>query len=277
MRRSMIAVMALICGGLLWGAPVGASTAAAAGFGGPMVHPAGSGTSSPGLPTISLNWSGYAVTSNKQFNYVHSEFVQPAIVCPGVRNQWTSNWVGLDGFNTGTVEQDGTSAFCGGPNSTTPIYEAWYEMFPAGSVNVFRVHPGDVIDATASYSAGKFTLTISDLSIGKSTTHTGACGSCQRASAEWIVERPALCNNTFTKCFLTALADFRSSTMIGAVARVDGGSAKPITGFTNYSIDMVQPLQRGFISLDGVGPFRPGIDAFTTTWQRAGTIVPITL
>ena len=91
------------------------------------------------------------------------------------------------------------------------------------------------------------------------------------------MERPALCNNSFTKCFLTALADFRTSTMIGAVARVDGGSAKPITGFTNYSIDMIQPLPRGFISLDGVGPFRTGTDAFTTTWQRAGTIVPITL
>jgi Peptidase A4 family len=148
---------------------------------------------------------------------------------------------------------------------------------PAGSVNVFRVHPGDVIDATESYSAGKFTLTISDLSIGKSTTHTAGCGSCQRASAEWIIERPELCNNSFTKCFLTALADFRTSTMAGAVARVDGGSAKPITGFTNYSIDMIQPLQRGFISLDGVGPVRTGADAFTTTWQRAGTIVPIPL
>ena len=40
---------------------------------------------------------------------------------------------------------------------------------------------------------------------------------------------------------------------------------------------MIQPLPRGFISLDGVGPFRTGTGAFTTTWQRAGTIVPITL
>ena len=97
---------------------------------------------------------------------------------------------------------------------------------------------GDVIDATASFSAGGSWTPdqISDLSIGKSTTHTAACGSCARASAEWIVERPALGNNSFTKCFLTALADFRTSTMIGAVARVDGGSARPITGFTNYSI-----------------------------------------
>ena len=56
----------------------------------------------PVVPTISENWSGYAATSGKKFNYVHSTFVQPAITCPGVKNEWTSNWVGLDGFDNAT-------------------------------------------------------------------------------------------------------------------------------------------------------------------------------
>ena len=189
--------------------------------GGPIVRAVAPGNSS--IPTISLNWSGYAATSAKKFTYVHSTFVQPAITCPGVKNEWTSNWVGLDGFNNATVEQDGTFAHCGGPQSTAPVYQAWYEMYPAGSVNVFRVQPGDVIDTSVTYTHGKFSLTVSDLTTGKTATDVAACASCQRASAEWIIERPALCNNALTKCFLTRLADFGTSTMGGTEAQVAGG------------------------------------------------------
>ena len=110
-----------------------------------MIRAVQHGVSNAGVPTISENWSGYAVTSTKKFNYVSAEFVQPAVTCPGVKKQYTSNWVGLDGFNDETVEQDGTFAYCGGPNWTTPKYEAWYEMYPAGSVGVFKVKPGDTM------------------------------------------------------------------------------------------------------------------------------------
>ena len=242
--------------------------------GGPIIRATAPGNSS--IPTVSLNWSGYAATSAKKFNYVHSTFVQPAITCPGVKNEWTSNWVGLDGFNDATVEQDGTFAHCGGPQSTTPVYQAWYEMYPAGSVNVFRVHPGDVIDTSVTYAHGQFTLTVSDLTTGKTATTAAACATCQRASAEWIIERPALCNNALTKCFLTRLADFGTSTMGGTEARVAGGSAKGIAGFVNYPINMVTPLSSGgFISLDTVGPLSG--KTFTATWDRSGSTVPITL
>jgi len=242
--------------------------------GGPMIRAAAPGNSS--IPTISENWSGYAATSGKKFNYVHSTFVQPAITCPGVKNEWTSNWVGLDGFNNATVEQDGTFAHCGGPQSTTSVYKAWYEMYPAGSVNVFTVHPGDVIDTAVSYAQGQFTLTVSDLTTGKSASDVAACATCQRASAEWIIERPALCNNALTKCFLTRLADFGTSTMGGTQARVAGGTVKGIGGFVNYPINMVGPLASGgFISLDTVSPLSG--KTFTATWDRSGSTVPITL
>lgn len=246
--------------------------------GGP-IHKASDPGAKSGLPTISLNWSGYAATppKNSKFTYVSTTFVQPAITCPGVPNQWTSNWAGLDGFTNGTVEQDGTFAHCGGLTSTTPVYQAWYEMFPAGSVNVFSVRPGDVISASVSYKAGVFSLTISDLTSGKSATHTATCSSCARASAEWIVERPALCNNSETQCFLTELADFHSSTMGGDTAQVAGGAVKSVSGFTNVPIFMVDLLKEGFISLDGVGSLQQGGRSFPVTWERSGTITPITL
>jgi Peptidase A4 family len=240
--------------------------------GGPIVRAPGNSS----IPTVSLNWSGYAATSSHKFTYAHSRFVQPAISCPGIKNQWTSNWVGLDGFTTDTVEQDGTFAHCGGPSATTPVYKAWYEMYPAGSVNVFSVAPGDVIDTSVTYAGGKFTLTVSDLTSGKTASHTAACAACQRASAEWIIERPALCNSALTKCFLTRLADFGTSTMGSNSARVAGGSTKGVGGFTNYPIYMVTPLKSGgFISLDTVGALSGR--SFTATWDRTGNTVPISL
>ena len=238
--------------------------------GGPIVKASGSGAT-----TVSLNWSGYAVTSKKLFTYVHTTFVQPAITCTGVADQWTSNWSGLDGYNSGTVEQDGTFAHCGGSGNTTPKYEAWYELFPATSVNVFAVHAGDIIDSSVSYANGEFTLTISDLSTGKSSSTTAACANCARTSAEWIVERPELCNNAGTKCFLTELADFGTSTMTGDQAQLTGGNVKGVGGFNNIPINMVDPVSGGgFISLDTVGAVNA--KSFTATWNRSGNTFPIT-
>jgi hypothetical protein len=250
--------------------------------GGPMVVPTSSGITANASTTVTIseNWSGYAVAGKKQYNYVHSTFVEPTITCPGVADQWSSNWVGLDGYNDETVEQDGTAAWCGGTDHTTPKYEAWYEMFPANSVNVFAVHPGDIIDTVVSYSdtTSEFTLTVSDLTTGKTATTSAACSTCERASAEWIIERPALCNAAETKCFITELADFGTSTMGGDEASVDGGAVKGVGAFNNYAIDIVNPDANGdggFYSLDTVGPVSG--KSFTTTWQEPGTTIPISL
>jgi hypothetical protein len=78
------------------------------------------------------------VTGEKPYTCVHSTFVQPSATCSGVADQDTANWVGLAGVNGETVEQDGTFAWCGGTGHTTPKYEAWYEMYPANSVNIAR-------------------------------------------------------------------------------------------------------------------------------------------
>jgi len=238
--------------------------------GGPIVTASGSGST-----TVSLNWSGYAVTSKKQFTYVHTTFVQPAITCTGVADQWTSNWSGLDGYNSDTVEQDGTFAHCGGSDNMTPKYEAWYEMYPANSVSVFAVHPGDIIDSSVSYANGEFTLTISDLSTGKTGGVSDVtCSDCERTSAEWIVERPELCNNKGTKCFLTELADFGTTTMSGDEAQLTGGNVKGVNGFNNIPIDMVDPVSGGgFISLDTVGPISG--KSFMATWDRSGNTYPL--
>src|SRR5580693_3197454 len=245
----------------------GAASAGAAASGRVTAHPvAAANIASPGGPIVpatvpghataqaagqkfsvamtSLNWSGFAVTSSKKFTYAQSRFVQPTLTCPGDHaNEWSSNWVGLDGFNNTTVEQDGTAAHCGGKTNTTPVYKAWYEMFPAGSVNVFTVFPGDTINTSVSFSNGKFTLTVADLTAGHkhSVTHTATCASCKRTSAEWIIERPELCTSA-TNCFLTHLADFGTASMSAKVRVAGVSAAQGIPNFRNYNLTMFTPL-----------------------------------
>jgi hypothetical protein len=282
MKRLLTLVSAGAMAGLMWaGGMAGASGASASVSGmhpqpgGPIARAHVSGQAT-GLPTISTNWSGYAAVASQQFTSVHTTFTQPKIKCTGIKNQWTSAWVGLDGFLSNTVEQDGTFAMCGGKNNKTPRYEAWFEMFPAGSVNVFKVKPGDKIDASVKFSGGKFTLTIADLTSHKKHTKTASCASCQRSSAEWIVERPALCNNSGKNCFITRLANFHVTKMTADTASVAGGGVQGIGNFPNIPIFMVDPLKSGgFISLATVGPLKN--KAFSVTWDRTGNTVPITL
>jgi hypothetical protein len=202
--------------------------------------------------------------------------------CDGKKNNWTSEWVGLDGFASNTVEQDGTFAACLGKNHRKPVYFAWYEMFPAASVNVFPVKPGDVIEPAVHFANGKFTLTIADRTSHKSATTSAACSECQRASAEWIVERPALCNNDLTNCFITALANFGTARMTAASASVAGGAAKPISRFAHVPIDMVQPNKAGtsfkvIAHTSGLTRTDHSSSSFSVKWLGRGGIVPITL
>ena len=220
----------------------------------------------------SLNWSGFAVTSSKKFTYAQSRFVEPTLTCPGDHaNEWQSNWVGLDGFNNSTVEQDGTAAHCGGANNTTPVYKAWYEMYPAGSVNVFTVFPGDTINTSVSFGNNKFTLTVADLTPGHkhSATHTAKCGSCKRTSAEWIIERPELCTSA-THCFLTHLANFGTTSMSAKVRVAGVSAAQGIPNFRNYNITM---FDTNNTQLDTVG--KVSSNAFPVTWDAEGnTVLP---
>jgi Peptidase A4 family len=279
MKRFFTLATVVATSGLLFAGALAGAASASASVAASRPQPGGTIIRTPGnsgLPTISENWSGYAATSPKKFNDVQAQFAQPKLSCPGKANQWTSNWVGLDGFTDGTVEQTGTFAFCGGKAHTTPQYEAWYEMFPAGSVGVFSVKPGDVIDTAVHYTGGKFHISIGDVNSGKHFSIARGCASCARSSAEWIIERPALCNNTETKCFLTALADYHTTVMAQAKASVSGGSVKGIGGFNNVPIFMVAPLKTGgFISLDQVSPLSG--PAFAAQWIRSGGITPITL
>ncbi len=276
---TIVVIAATVLSGALAAGVGAASTAAVTGSGSPMIRAAGTSYS---LPTISLNWSGYAATSKKPFTYASTKFVQPSISCnmskPKPKNVYTSNWVGLDGFNDETVEQDGTSGHC---NLYTglPNYYAWIEMYPLPTVREYNVSPGDVIQASVAYSTGgTFTLTVTDVTAGLTKTVTDTCTTCARASAEWIVERPAGCQPFPTNCFLFALAQFTPAAMFDNAAQVEGGSRTGLNKLSGvHQIFMVQTKPDGqFYSLDNVSPIN-ATNSFTVTWLNYGKKTPITL
>ncbi|HLI23673.1 MAG TPA: G1 family glutamic endopeptidase [Acidimicrobiales bacterium] len=141
----------------------------------------------------SYNWSGYADTSTtaNYFTSVSGGWVVPKVTCTK-EDEIVSDWVGIDGWSDSTVEQLGTIGQC---FEGKAIYYSWYEMYPAGTVEVgTTVKPGDHISAKVARSSTSYTLTLTDATTtgnNISTKQSCALTTCLDESVEWIAERPA--------------------------------------------------------------------------------------
>lgn len=193
--RAGIAACALALPGLIPAAATATATAAAPSMFAPMQHTAGatpffiSHGGGRNTTTTSTNWSGYAATgANGAFTSVTTTFTQPAVTCTS-GDQYSSFWVGLDGYSSNSVEQTGTEADCVG---SIPEYSAWYEMYPKFPVTYTNtVKPGDVITESVTFSGSKsYTLTLTDSTEGWTKTTTASSSKGARSSAEVIAEAP---------------------------------------------------------------------------------------
>ncbi len=223
----------------------------------------------PAGTVCSTNWSGFAVTGTAgSVSDVKGSWIVPSVSCPKKSTTYSSYWVGIDGYNSNTVEQTGTDSDC---SSGFSVYYAWYEFYPAASVTIsgFTVKPGDKVSAEVSYSTstGQFTTTVTDGSQSFSTS--SSVSGAARSSAEWIVERPALC--TALHCKLTSLSNFGtvslgtdytsiSGTNYATINRVSGtigsfGSNVRITMVNSAGTTLAEPST---LTTDGT--------SFTETW-----------
>ena len=141
------------------------------------------------------NWSGYANDNTKGNTYsqVSGDWTQPKITCPTKEEQLAAFWVGIDGFSSGTVEQDGTLAQC---FEGTAFYYTWWEMFPSNDIQVVgdTVNGGDKIVASVVKTGTSYALKVTDSTTSGnnvSTTQTCAAATCVDSSAEWIGEAPS--------------------------------------------------------------------------------------
>jgi hypothetical protein len=153
----------------------------------------------------SPNWAGYAAhRPGMQFTDVRGAWVQPSVSCPS-GGTYASFWIGLDGYASNYVEQVGTGADCTAANR--PAHYAWYELYPAPRVRIAMViRPGDHIEAAVDSIAAGTTLTLRNLSTGRSfsTVRSGPTGPL--TSAEWIAEAPSACSGS--TCNVLPLANF---------------------------------------------------------------------
>jgi Peptidase A4 family len=152
-------------------------------------HPMQRGTK---FNTVSSNnWSGFA-TYGDHFRFVSATYTIPSLNCAvSPDGSFDSEWVGLDGYTSSTVEQVGNFAECSGG---TPSYFAFYEMYPSDSVSFSGVNPGDSITASVYFNGSQWELTLVDNTNGAagfSVTQPCPSGStCHNANAEIISEVP---------------------------------------------------------------------------------------
>lgn len=187
------------------------------------------------VPTGAYNWSGYADVSAKKgaFTEVSGQWRTPAVHCTR-EDDIVSNWVGLDGYSDTTVEQDGTVSWC---FEGKPTYFTWYEMAPAGTIEVGKaLRPGDQITAKVLRSGAKYTLSLTDATHpanGFSVTKKCKLSACNATSAEWICERA-----TYPTTGVAPLARYSTWKLLGA-SETAGGAAGTISSFpASYKITM---------------------------------------
>ena len=88
--------------------------------------------------------------SGTGYHAIKTKFKVPTVTT-GPGNQYSSDWVGIGGFNTGDLVQDGIEA---DNLNGTAHYLAWTEILPASEVPLsLVVHPGDVMKAIVKETA----------------------------------------------------------------------------------------------------------------------------
>jgi hypothetical protein len=206
----------------------------------------------------STNWAGYADTGSS-FSKVSASWTEPTGVSSGSTTSLAAFWVGIDGYSSDTVEQDGTiiESYEG-----TVYYYDWWEIYPENDVQVVNdVDPGDSISASVVRSGDKYTLAVTDSthsadSFTTTQTYSGAADS----SAEWIAEAPSGSSGVYP------LTDFGTWNDTSSTV-TEGSTAGVISSFTDDEITQVNG-DTGAVE-DQPGSLNSSGNAFTATWESS--------
>ncbi|MFI5418383.1 MAG: G1 family glutamic endopeptidase [Candidatus Lutacidiplasmatales archaeon] len=220
--------------------------------------------------STSTNWAGYAVTSSKgSVTDVKGSWIVPAIQgkCPSSGYQYSSFWVGIDGYASKTVEQTGTDSDCQGGSAT---YYGWYEFYPKASfLFSITISAGDTIFAEVKFANAKFTVTLKDVTTGKSAS-TSSKVTAARNSAEWIAEAPASSGGVLPLAdFGTAHFGYGATGVASTCDATISGTTAAIGSLTNiHSITMVN--NAGTANKATTSSLSSSGSSFNVTWASAG-------
>jgi hypothetical protein len=202
----------------------------------------GFGTLRPINTSGSYNWSGYVDTDATAgyFKSISGDWTTPTVGAScTIEDTVAAQWIGLDGWTNKTVEQEGVIDWCFEDHAT---YYTWYEMYPAGSVEVGKtLQPGDKIATSITTSVAKgvtsYKMVLTDSTRtgnGFNKTLTCPAATCKDTSAEWIDERP-----DFTTSGFAPLADFGTWTLSGASVKGGTVSGTAINAYGDSAIEMI--------------------------------------
>jgi hypothetical protein len=198
----------------------------------------------------STNWAGYAVTGGS-YTSVASNWVEPNVTCTS--NGIVGFWIGLDGWGSTSVEQDGTGVDC---SSGTPQQFAWWETYPENSIQVYQapVAAGDRMSSeVASEGNGQYVMALTDWTENWSERNAVSAPTAQNASAEIVAE--AVTNGSS----ITALPDFGGIEFTGST--INGGTLQSAAA---EPIDMTNNLIATTTAADSTGDFLVDYTGSTT-------------
>ena len=202
------------------------------------------------------NWSGYADTGSG-YSSVTGKWTEPTATCTSTTSL-AAFWVGLDGFNSSSVEQDGTLIEC---YRSTAYYYTWWEMYPSNAIQVVgsTLRPGDSITASVVRSGNSYALKVTDASrSGDNVSTTQSC-SCSNSSAEWIAEAPSGSSG------VEPLSHFSTWSLSSATVATTSKSGV-ISSFTDDEITLVD--SSGNVEAQPSALNSSG-NAFSVTWKRS--------
>ena len=212
--------------------------------------------------TQSFNWSGYAdaASTAQTFTKVSGAWTAPSVTC-SAEDQITSGWVGLDGFNSTTVEQLGTTSWC---YQGKAVYYNWYEIYPKAVHQVSTaLQPGDKVTASVTRTGTSYAFKLTDSTTSGndiSVTKTCALAICKDTSAEWISERPSFSTGIAPQAHYNAFKITNGSqTSSGHTGSIGAGpgvnSITMIDSTQTYNLSTVSTLTGG--------------NSFSTTWKNS--------
>lgn len=241
---------------------------------------------SDGSSWSSTNWSGYAVTgATDSVTSASGSWTVPTVTSGTSRTTtyYSAFWVGIDGFSSSTVEQTGTMSETLG---NTVSYYAWYEFYPSPMYQItsLSIKPGDTISANVAYtgsssSSGRgfvsrqssaFTVTITDVTTGKSYTTTGTVNNAARSSAEWIAEAPSSSRGVLPLAnFGTVNYGFDTTGVTGTCYATVSGVTQALGSFGSAVQQITMVISKGATKASPTAYSRDGT-SFSVTWASAG-------
>ena len=123
----------------------------------PYTRYAGPASDTASTTASSGNWSGVVDLAAVQYTSVSAHWTVPTVT--GATVSYMSIWVGMDGWNSLTVEQVGIFAY---DNGTTTSWFPWVEYFPDEeewwNTTAYPILAGDAMSASLTYAAGTGTF-----------------------------------------------------------------------------------------------------------------------